>query len=56
MVCMTLRRRYWEKTNEDKGKHLEKVCLLKEGVGKDNISDFITNLVKPYLCAYTEQF
>ena len=39
-----------------KGKHLEKVCLLKEGVGKDNISDFITNLVKPYLCTYTEQF
>lgn len=39
-----------------KGKHLEKVCLLKEGVGRDNISDFITNLVKPYLCAYTEQF
>lgn len=39
-----------------KGKHIEKVCLLKGGVGKDNISDFITNLVKPYLCAYTEQF
>ena len=39
-----------------KGKHIEKVCLLKEGVGRDNISDFITNLVKPYLCAYTEQF
>ena len=39
-----------------KGKHLEKVCLLKDGVGRDNISDFITNLVKPYLCSYTEQF
>ncbi len=39
-----------------RGKHLEKVCLLKDGVGRDNISDFITNLVKPYLCTYTERF
>lgn len=39
-----------------KGKHIEKVCLLKDGVGRDNISDFITNLIKPYLCAYTEKF
>ena len=39
-----------------KGHHIEKVCLLKEGVGKDNISDFITNLIKPFLLSYTEQF
>lgn len=39
-----------------KGKHIEKVCLLKDGVGRDNISDFITNLIKPYLCDYTEKF
>ena len=38
------------------GRHLEKVCLLKDGVGRDNISDFITNLIKPYLCTYTEKF
>ncbi|MEZ5498259.1 MAG: hypothetical protein R3E77_02395 [Steroidobacteraceae bacterium] len=36
--------------------HLEKLCLVKEGVGKDNISDFTTNLIKGYLCRYTEQF
>ncbi len=28
--------------------HLEKLCLIKEGVGKDSISDFTTNLIKRY--------
>ncbi|MGA8817679.1 MAG: hypothetical protein WB624_10325, partial [Xanthobacteraceae bacterium] len=36
--------------------HLEKVCLIREGVGRDNISDFVTNLIKDYLCSYTEAF
>src|SRR3989442_234290 len=31
------------------GSHLEKVCLIGEGVGRDNISDFTTNLIKGYL-------
>ena len=39
-----------------KGTHLEKVCLIREGVGRDNISDFVTNLIKGYLCQYTEDF
>lgn len=39
-----------------KGSHLEKLCLIKDGVGKDNISDFTTNLIKGYLCRYTETF
>lgn len=39
-----------------KGSHLEKLCLIKEGVGKDSISDFTTNLIKGYLCEYTEGF
>ncbi len=39
-----------------KGSHLEKVCLIREGVGKDNISDFVTNLIKDFLCSYTEEF
>lgn len=38
------------------GSHLEKVCLISEGVGRDNISDFVTNLIKDYLCRYTETF
>jgi hypothetical protein len=36
--------------------HLEKLCLIKDGVGKDNISDFTTNLIKGFLCQYTESF
>jgi hypothetical protein len=39
-----------------KGSHLEKLCLIKDGVGKDNISDFTTNLIKGFLCNYTEAF
>ena len=36
--------------------HLEKAALFEIGVGKDNISDFTTNLVKEYLLDYTETF
>ena len=39
-----------------KGTHLEKVCLIRDGVGRDNISDFVTNLIKGYLCSYTQEF
>jgi len=39
-----------------KGSHLEKLCLIKGGVGKDNISDFATNLVKGFLLDYTQTF
>jgi hypothetical protein len=37
------------------GTHLEKVCLIRDGVGRDN-SDFVTNLIKGYLCSYTQEF
>ena len=36
--------------------HLEKLCLIESGVGKDSISDFTTNLIKGYLLRYTETF
>jgi hypothetical protein len=39
-----------------KGSHLEKLCLIGNGVGKDNISDFTTNLVKDFLLEYTQAF
>jgi hypothetical protein len=39
-----------------KGSHLEKLCLIKDGVGRDNISDFTTNLIKGFLLAYTQEF
>lgn len=39
-----------------KGSHLEKLCLFTDGVGRDNISDFTTNLIKEYLLEYTQTF
>lgn len=39
-----------------RGSHLEKLCLVREGVGRDNISDFATNLIKGFLCEYTQTF
>jgi hypothetical protein len=39
-----------------KGSHLEKLCLIKEGVGRDNISDFTTNLINGFLCESTQEF
>jgi len=38
------------------GSHIEKVCLVRSGVGRDMISDFTTNLLKDYICRYTEKF
>ena len=38
------------------GSHMEKLCLIKDGVGKDNISDFTTNLIQDYLLSYTQDF
>lgn len=36
--------------------HIEKLCLIKDRVGKDNISDFTTNLIKGFLLEQTEIF
>ena len=36
--------------------HLEKLCLIDSGIGKDSVSDFTANLIKNYLCKYTEKF
>ncbi len=38
------------------GTHLEKLCLIRPGVGRDSISDFTTNLIKGFLCQYTQRF
>lgn len=38
------------------GSHLEKLCLIRAGVGRDMISDFTTNLIKGFLCEYTQAF
>lgn len=39
-----------------KSSHLEKLCLLSEGVGRDHLSDFVTNLIKRFLLEYTQEF
>lgn len=39
-----------------RGSHLEKLCLIKDGVGNDSISDFTTNLIHGFLLQYTEAF
>lgn len=36
--------------------HLEKLCLIRDGIGRDNISDFTTNIIKAFLLRYTEAF
>ncbi len=36
--------------------HLEKAALFRTGVGRDNISDFTTNLIKEFLLDYTQRF
>lgn len=38
------------------GSHLEKVCLIHDGVGRDHISDFTANLIKEHLLDYTQKF
>jgi hypothetical protein len=38
------------------GSHLEKLCLVGDRVGRDNISDFTTNLILEYLLEYTQAF
>lgn len=42
--------------NISESNHIEKIMLLYEGSGKDKISDLTVNLIKGYLCEYTEQF
>lgn len=39
-----------------KTSHLEKACLFESGVGRDNVSDFTTNLIYSYLLEYTQEF
>lgn len=36
--------------------HLEKLCLIQPGVGRDSISDFTVNLIKGFLLEYTALF
>jgi hypothetical protein len=42
--------------NVTRGSHLEKLCLVRDGVGRDNISDFTNNLIHEFLLSYTQAF
>ena len=42
--------------NVTRGSHLEKLCLIRDGVGRDNISDFTNNLIHEFLLDYTQTF
>ena len=45
------------KTNDiPSGEHAEKIMLLYEGSGRDKISDMTVNLIKGFLCEYTQTF
>lgn len=39
-----------------RGSHVEKVCLIDEGTGRDKLSDFTAALIKRHLAQYTQQF
>jgi hypothetical protein len=39
-----------------RGSHIEKLCLIRRGVGRDNISDFTNNLIRAFLLEYTQTF
>jgi hypothetical protein len=39
-----------------RGSHLEKLCLVGDGVGRDHLSDFTANLIKQFLLEYTQTF
>jgi len=42
--------------NITEASHLEKLCLIEEGIGVDKISDFTLNLTQRFLLEYTQAF
>lgn len=42
--------------NVTRGSHLEKLCLIRDKVGRDSISDFTNNLIHEFLLDYTQTF
>lgn len=39
-----------------KGDHIEKLCLIDDNIGSDNISDFVVNIIKKYFLDKTQEF
>lgn len=46
----------WGDSQITTASHLEKLTLVDDGVGRDSISDFSTNLIKKFLLEYTQTF
>lgn len=46
----------FEINNITQGLHPEKLCLIKDGTGKDSVSDLTVNLIKKFLLEYTQTF
>lgn len=51
----TVFRNFGEETIS-KSSHLEKLCLIRDGIGRDNVSDFTVNLIKGFIANYTQEF
>lgn len=48
--------KFFVNRNITESSHLEKLCLVEEGIGVDKISDFTLNLIKKHLLEYTQTF
>lgn len=46
----------FENNDITQGLHPEKLCLIKDGTGKDSVSDLTVNLIKKFLLEYTQTF
>lgn len=54
--CFTGKLKDFGKETVTQSSHLEKLCIIADGVGRDFVSDFSANLIKGYLLQFTEDF
>ena len=54
--CFTGKLKDFGKETVTQSSHLEKLCIIADGVGRDFVSDFSANLIKGYLLRFTENF
>lgn len=54
--CFTGKLKDFGKEKVTQSSHLEKLCIIADGVGRDFVSDFSANLIKGYLLEFTEGF
>ncbi len=54
--CFTGKLKDFGKETVTQSSHLEKLCIIADGVGRDFVSDFSANLIKGFLLQYTECF